>query len=383
MSPSIHILLYPIPLPFPSPTPLQITTGAPSSFSTLPLTYTHFRLSNSNAKFWYQDTQAGSKSCTLLPEKYRRLFSNKQIVCIEYMDINDRDEREIFQRVQLGMALTPAEKLAVIKSPRADFIRHLQLTFFKDSSSSLTTLAWDRSRGTDFRCLATILWCLDRFQQSPSLLANTGSIVQVESWLSAKQQSPSSQFKSDVTAGFSFLEAMLNSSDSTITSPFHAYDSGKASRKVQKVSPIEFICISLLVLIWHTKLSAKAIADAITCMRKAVRDEHVDVRMNTRVGGTMITFIKELAVIEPEPENEHEHEQEQDDPEARNRRYKSRSRSSKVMEASPTVQSCTTRKRKRGGGEGEDPDVLSSSSTTGRLAEIRKVTQKYQESTVD
>jgi len=54
------------------------------------------------------------------------------------------------------------------------------------------------------------------------------------------------------------------------------------------------------------------------------------------------------------------------------------------MEASPTVQSCTTRKRKRGGGgEGEDPDVLSSSSTTGRLAEIRKVTQKYQESTVD
>ena len=172
----------------------------------------------------------------LLPEKYRRLFSNKQIVCIEYMDINDRDEREIFQRVQLGMALTPAEKLAVIKSSRADFIRQLQSTFFKDSSSPFTTLAWDRSRGTDFRCLATILWCLDRFSQSPSFLANTGSIIQIESWLSAKQQSLSPQFKSDVTAGFSFLEAMLNSNDPTIMAPFNAIESGRET----KVSPIEF-----------------------------------------------------------------------------------------------------------------------------------------------
>jgi len=38
-------------------------------------------------------------------------------------------------------------------------------------------------------------------------------------------------------------------------------------------------------------------ADAITRMQKAVRSEHVDVRMNTRVGGTMITFIKDTTTI--------------------------------------------------------------------------------------
>jgi len=37
-------------------------------------------------------------------------------------------------------------------------------------------------------------------------------------------------------------------------------------------------------------------ADAITRMRKAVRSEHMNVRMNTRVGGTMMTFIKEQVV---------------------------------------------------------------------------------------
>ena len=73
------------------------------------------------------------------------------------MDTGDKDERQVFQRVQLGTALTPAEKLGVIKSPRADFIRHLQSTFFKDPDSALTSLAWDRPRGTDSRCLATIL----------------------------------------------------------------------------------------------------------------------------------------------------------------------------------------------------------------------------------
>jgi len=287
----------------------------------------------------------------LLPEKYRRLFSNKQIVCIEYMDINDRDEREIFQRVQLGMALTPAEKLAVIKSSRADFVRQLQSTFFKDSSSPFTTLAWDRSRGIDFRCLATILWCLDRFRQSPSLLAHTGSIVQVESWLSAKHQSLSPQFKSDVTAGFSFLEGMLNSDDPTITAPFHAIEFDKETHRKQKVSPIEFICISLLVCIWYTRLSVKSMADAITRMRKAVRSEHVDVRMNTRVGGTMITFIKEQVVADGDDDAMDDYDQDNQ----------------------PSTRS--TRKRKRSGVEASDVPM------GGRLAEIRKITQRFQERT--
>jgi hypothetical protein len=33
----------------------------------------------------------------LLPEKYRRTFANKQIVCVEYSDIADSDDCEIFR----------------------------------------------------------------------------------------------------------------------------------------------------------------------------------------------------------------------------------------------------------------------------------------------
>jgi len=60
-----------------------------------------------NEKLWYKDVGTSGKGTKkkLLPEKYRRLFANKQIVCIEYQDITDDDEREIFQASRLLILL--------------------------------------------------------------------------------------------------------------------------------------------------------------------------------------------------------------------------------------------------------------------------------------
>ena len=51
--------------------------------------------SESKKKYWYK--QKPGKPGNQLPEKYKRMFSNKQIVCIEYMEISEADEREIFR----------------------------------------------------------------------------------------------------------------------------------------------------------------------------------------------------------------------------------------------------------------------------------------------
>ena len=53
-------------------------------------------------KLWYKDvptqtTGKNSRPRRLLPEEYRKTFANKQVVCVEYQDITDADEREIFQ----------------------------------------------------------------------------------------------------------------------------------------------------------------------------------------------------------------------------------------------------------------------------------------------
>jgi hypothetical protein len=49
---------------------------------------------------WFKDVpglKTTTKTRKILPEKLRKLFANKQIVCVEYQDITDSDEREIFQ----------------------------------------------------------------------------------------------------------------------------------------------------------------------------------------------------------------------------------------------------------------------------------------------
>lgn len=82
----------------------------------------YYKDPDTKEKYWYKD--APGKPRQVLPESYQRLFANKQIVCVEYTDLKDDDERDIFQvstprrpiyhpnqllqRVQMGMALTPA-----------------------------------------------------------------------------------------------------------------------------------------------------------------------------------------------------------------------------------------------------------------------------------
>ena len=58
---------------------------------------------------WYKDVQTmgkNSRARRLLPDEYRKTFANKQIVCVEYQDITDADEREIFQ-VRHGPLVLP------------------------------------------------------------------------------------------------------------------------------------------------------------------------------------------------------------------------------------------------------------------------------------
>ena len=49
-----------------------------------------------NVKMWYK-LSSSNRTGKLLPQKYRNQFASKQVVCVEYSEINDDAEREIFQ----------------------------------------------------------------------------------------------------------------------------------------------------------------------------------------------------------------------------------------------------------------------------------------------
>ncbi|KAG2148976.1 hypothetical protein DEU56DRAFT_87764 [Suillus clintonianus] len=248
-------------------------------------------------KYWYKSNasnQTGRSAGYILPGKYQRLFANKQIVCIEYQDLPDSEEREIFQRVQLGMALTPAEKLQVTNTPMASFVRRLEAEYFgEDKPLGGNTLDWDRSRGGDFRCIAQALYCISKY---PSL-QSVGTVPQIEKWLHNPTRRVKSRKKaSDDDEDLANDELFLT----CIHETFRVFSQLVSDRDLcsiflqpgWRVSPVEFIVICLLISVEKDKLQLRTLAEKLGRMREVVREEHVDIRMNARVAKTLLDFVK-------------------------------------------------------------------------------------------
>ncbi|KAH6894867.1 hypothetical protein BKA70DRAFT_1232459 [Coprinopsis sp. MPI-PUGE-AT-0042] len=228
-------------------------------------------------KWWFKESPPGQKTRKVLPEKLRKTFANKQIVCVEYQDISEDDEREVFQRVQLGMALTPAEKLQVTNTHRSTFVRSLVNKHIKDGGLSSDHLEWDTSRGSDFRCLAQALYLLERWGPT---LKTIGTILQLDKWLAATTPLDPG-FKADMEDTFDIFSELTQNA---------AYN--KCFKNPGKVSPIEFIGISVLIGTLRKKLTMKQLGSAIAALRSGLREVHVDVQMNTRVSRMVLELIR-------------------------------------------------------------------------------------------
>ncbi|KAG6859872.1 hypothetical protein C0995_002632 [Termitomyces sp. Mi166 len=291
---------------------------------------------HTSQKLWYTDTGAGGgkQKKKLLPLKYRKLFANKQIVCVEYTDVTDSDEREIFQRVQLGMALTPAEKLQVANTPRSAFIRSLVSHFLtasptssEDSAGSLAHFDWERTRGADYRSISQIVYCLYTFPafappgtatdlKRANSLKNLGQLSTLEKFL--LDPAPfTDDFQENVRAVLMVIGTMATDRR-TIGSGNEKIEVREVFRNPTRVAPVELVSIGLLVgshmheagctgAIGGGKKENKLekgereerevqgrrrLAEGIRQMRAEVRDMHVDIRMNARVGKTMVDFVR-------------------------------------------------------------------------------------------
>ncbi|KAF9220669.1 hypothetical protein BS17DRAFT_786932 [Gyrodon lividus] len=299
----------------------------------------------SGEKYWYKSTagsQSGRSPRMLLPDKFRRLFANKQIVCIEYQDLPDSEEREIFQRVQLGMALTPAEKLQVLNTPMSAFVRKLQSQYLDaDSSLGGDALDWDRSRGGDFRCITQALYVIAKFPT----VSTIGAISQLEKWLHNPTVKPNGRGKGKKKATGEEQDDDDDdlSKDETFIERVHATFGmlstlvGDASlrplflKPEWRVSPIEFVMMCLLISVDKDKLTPEEIVGKIGEMRTWVRNEHVDIRMNSRVAKTLLDFIKGITagsttehVDAMEGGLKRKREEEEEDAEEESRKWKGR-----------------------------------------------------------
>ncbi|KAJ3554806.1 hypothetical protein NM688_g2916 [Phlebia brevispora] len=247
-----------------------------------------FKDSLSGEKFYYKENvnRAEKGKIRILPDKYRKVFRTKQIVCVEYSDLNPDSEREIFQRVQLGVALNAAEKLQAIHSSTSIFIRDILADFIHDDLE--TSLQWDTSRANDFRCVATAVFLMEKW---PCPLASVPALTK---WLHNRGELEDT-FREDVRAAFKTFSVMARSKE--FWGGFRMEDTKERKSKAEsyiKVSPVEFIMSSVLIYLFMDKLTMSQLSDAIQRMRLDVRSQETDIRTNNRVYGILQRFIKDL-----------------------------------------------------------------------------------------
>ncbi|KAI0357177.1 hypothetical protein OH77DRAFT_1422717 [Trametes cingulata] len=228
-------------------------------------------------KFVFRNDIGGAKG-QLLPERYRKLFMMKQIVCMEYQDITPDNEREIFQRVQLGMALTPAERLQASNSPMAKFIRELLDTYIVDRLAS--DISWDTSRANDFRGLATAVYGMSRWPQ----LSAIPSIATIEKWLH-EAEDPGKEAKNDLENTFQIFCQLAQ--DKQLSRCFRLPN-------VSKVAPVEFFAVCLLIHSFKRQFTLAQLSEAIGLMRRDVRKVEKDIRLNSRTMKQVLIFLKGL-----------------------------------------------------------------------------------------
>ena len=71
----------------------------------------------------------GAKNKPILPDIQKQDFGNKHLLCVEYVDLTQTQEIELFQRVQLGKPLTKAETFKASQGPWQDLGRQFEVDY--------------------------------------------------------------------------------------------------------------------------------------------------------------------------------------------------------------------------------------------------------------
>jgi hypothetical protein len=91
-----------------------------------------------------------------LPDDTKRMFLAKEFVSFEFVGISPEQEEDLFARVQMGVQLSPAEKMRASTGPWQELAR-----LYIDDFPAVYSLMKDRARAKDFQltlsCFSQVL----------------------------------------------------------------------------------------------------------------------------------------------------------------------------------------------------------------------------------
>ncbi|KAG2368139.1 hypothetical protein BDR07DRAFT_1448474 [Suillus spraguei] len=228
--------------------------------------------------YWYLILREPETTRLEIPEEWKRRFAETRITCVEYHNLSPEVEREIFQRVQLGVQLTAAEKLQAISSPWADWISDLELRHVNAEHKGLASvLEWDTTRGRDFQCIAQLIYCCDGLPDHPLPTAQ-----KLEKWLKRVDKPPTT-FMTQINDVLSDFWHIATQSD--LDAAFTEVD--------KRVAPVEFVFVGVVLFVLRDRTIEER-ANAILHMRLRIREQFRDVRNNGLVGKALWNYVDSI-----------------------------------------------------------------------------------------
>lgn len=214
--------------------------------------------------------------------------------------------------------------MQALTGPWPTFVRELQDEVLGESGFE-GHLDWGHARGRDYQCLATIALLIDK---SKLVKKTYPGHPQLEKWLNTSGEVPA-KFRNDVFNTMRIFVDLVKNFKTT----FH---------KPNKLAPVEFVMVGLLVYTHRTKLSMTQLNSAIKEMRVDVRSQYDDIRSNTKVSRCLFEFIDKKVIASNLKSDMHGdkpaasiHHQKQNGARAKRKRSDSESSESETLKAPP------------------------------------------------
>lgn len=144
----------------------------------------------SKQRYYYRKRTDGKQQGKEMTPAQKQIFEQKNLTCgkhlslkgssissaidpilyspVQYSKLSKLQERDMFQRVQLGMPLKEGEKLQSLWGDWPAFCSELCRKFVENKGGLHEALNWDTSRGVGFQIVATVV----RVVQSSNMVAS-------------------------------------------------------------------------------------------------------------------------------------------------------------------------------------------------------------------
>lgn len=249
--------------------------------------------SPSGHKFWY--TTHGVRGGQVLSPALKRKFDQISLQVVEYPNPTKEEQRDIFQRVQLGMPLSSAERLQALGGEMSSWIRDLDKRFILAKNGFVSYLPeFDIKRARSFQILTAFVYMAHEGKQIVPTAVTENKFLQAGIV-------PEPRFKAKIEAALTIL---LHIAREYFDQSFGVVD--------KRVAPVEFWFACLIVYKRLNVLSTSRLASEIGEMRRFIRGKWVDIRANTHIHRDLYDFMEntvpnrriggEKAAIEEFPE---------------------------------------------------------------------------------